>query len=142
MMILSGVALAAGFVFALRSQINAYRIAQAEEQLKTQLDEYARRQKFLSLDQKRDMSIDESDRAGRWNGLEHLKLDRETIPRDAVVQKVVSATEGRNRPLRAGSHPKPAKPVKAAKAAKAAQVVKLNRANKTKAEIAKSRKRQ
>ena len=28
-MILIGVALAAGFVFALRSQINAYRIAQA-----------------------------------------------------------------------------------------------------------------
>src|SRR5689334_10063059 len=46
LMILIGMGLAAGFVFALRSQINAYRIAQAEEQLKSQLDEYTRQQKF------------------------------------------------------------------------------------------------
>ena len=64
-MILIGVALAAGFVFALRSQINAYRIAQAEEQLKVKLDEYTSQQKFLARDQQRALSAGEVERAGK-----------------------------------------------------------------------------
>jgi len=76
LMILIGVALAAGFVFALRSQINAYRIAQAEEQLKMKLDEYSSQQEFLKLDQGRALSAGESERAARWNGLGNLRLDR------------------------------------------------------------------
>jgi hypothetical protein len=140
-MILSGIALAAGFVFALRSQLNTYRIAQAEEQLKTQLDEYARRQKFLSLEQKRAMSADEIDRAGRWNGLERLKLDRETPPRDVSVQKVVSTApvkesranqndRVRNRPVRSGSPGKAAKIVKLVKTGKTAMVVSAVKKNR------------
>lgn len=64
MMILIGIALTAGFVFALRSQISAYRLGQAEEQLRTKLDEYAGQQKFLMLDQQRALNTTESDRAG------------------------------------------------------------------------------
>jgi hypothetical protein len=75
-MILVGVALAAGFVFALRSQINAYRIAQAEEQLKMKLDEYSSRQKFQALDLAGALSADESERAAKLNGLDNLRLDR------------------------------------------------------------------
>src|SRR5215471_15745129 len=76
LMILIGVALAAGFVFALRSQINAYRIAQAEEQLRMKLDEYSSQQPFLGIDQQRALSANESERAARWNGLENIRLDR------------------------------------------------------------------
>jgi hypothetical protein len=161
LMILIGMGLAAGFVFALRSQINAYRIAQAEEQLKSQLDEYTRQQKFLAVDQQRAMNAGDSDRAGRWNGLEHLKLDREAIRHDASAQRIVSATvvrspeadqnnrvdvrpvmEDRNGPRAIKtSQAKAAKLVKSVKTGKNARVVsvvKLNSANKAKA----NRKRQ
>jgi hypothetical protein len=149
LMILTGVALAAGFVFALRSQINAYRIAQAEEQLKSKLDEYTRQQKFLALDGQRAMNAGDSDRAGRWNGLEHLKLDKETARRDVSVQKVVSASpvkapqadQNDRVSVRRISQPKAAKLVKSVKTGKTAKVVnvvKLNAANKAKA----NRKRQ
>src|SRR5262245_34408086 len=90
MMILIGVALAAGFVLALRSQINTYRIAQAEEQLKAKLDEYSSQQKFLTRDQQRALSAGEVERAGRRNGLDHLKLDREEDLRNASARLVVS----------------------------------------------------
>src|SRR5215475_14601015 len=76
LMILVGVALAAGFVFALRSQINAYRIAQAEEQLKMKLDEYSSQQKFWARDLAGALSADESERAARLNGLDNLRLER------------------------------------------------------------------
>jgi len=76
LMILIGVALAAGFVFALRSQINAYRIAQAEEQLKMKLDEYSSQQKFQALDLAGALSAGESERMARLNGLDNLRLDR------------------------------------------------------------------
>jgi hypothetical protein len=90
LMILTGVALAAGFVFALRSQINAYRIAQAEEKLKMKLDEYASQQQFLTLDQQRALSASESERAGRRNGLDQLKLDNEATQHNVSVQRLVS----------------------------------------------------
>lgn len=156
LMILIGMGLAAGFVFALRSQINTYRIAQAEEQLKSQLDEYTRQQKFNDLEKQRAINASESDRAGRWNGLERLKLDRETVQRDASAQRIVSATvvrspeadqnnrvdvrpvsEDRNGPRSIKtSQPKAAKLVKSVKPgknAKVVNVVKLNSANKAKA---------
>ncbi|MBO0858880.1 MAG: hypothetical protein J2P21_10495 [Chloracidobacterium sp.] len=76
LMILIGVGLAAGFVFALRSQINAYRIGRAEEQLRMKLDEYSGQQKFRALDLAGALSADESDRAARLNGLDNLRLER------------------------------------------------------------------
>jgi hypothetical protein len=94
LMILIGVALAAGFIFALRSQINAYRIAQAEEQLKMKLDEYARQQKFSAVDLQRALSASESDQAGRY-GLDHLKLDSESAKRDASARKFVAVPPDR-----------------------------------------------
>jgi len=92
LMILIGMALAAGFVFALRSQINAYKIAQAEEDLKKKLDDYSSRQQFLSLDKQVALSPGESERAGKGNGLNYLKLDRETPRREVSVQRVVSSS--------------------------------------------------
>jgi hypothetical protein len=88
-MILIGVTLAAVFVFALRSQINAYRLAQAEEQLRQKLDQYSAQQKFLTLDQQRAMNTSESDRAGREGGLNQLKLDTQSSLRGASIQKAV-----------------------------------------------------
>jgi len=89
MMILIGVALSAGFVFALRSQINTHRIGQAEERLRVKLDEYTSQQKFLTLDQQRALNTGESARAGRQSGLDQLKLDREAALHSASVQRIV-----------------------------------------------------
>jgi hypothetical protein len=160
LMILSGVALATGFVFALRSQINAYRIAQAEEQLKTKLDEYSRQQKFLALDQQRALSASESERAGRWNGLEQIRLDRETTRGAVSGQRIVSlppvkapqgdqsrrlAADGRtesrpvDRPARTGSQAKAAKLVKGVKSRKNAKVVNVVKLNAAKREGATSK---
>jgi len=151
MMILIGVALAAGFVFALRSQINAYRIAQAEELLKTKLDEYASQQEFLARDQQRALSAGEVERAGRRNGLNHLKLDKEADQDNASFRQVVSRVPspslragqsdrpainaphlapslapGSNKPVRPDSQAKVVRGVKTGKAAKVVKVVKLN----------------
>ena len=163
MMILIGVALAAGFVFALRSQINAYRIAQAEEQLKVKLDEYASQQKFLTRDQQRALSAGEAERADRRNGLVQLKLGREAEQRNASVRQLVSrvlspspragqserpaANDPRSiKPVRPGSQAKVINGVKTGKAAKVVKVVKLNAmkresaANKARANAVKTRK--
>jgi hypothetical protein len=76
LMILTGAILAAGFVFALRSHINAYQLGQAEEELRATLDEYAGEQKRLMLDQQRALSANESERAGRQAGLSQLRLNQ------------------------------------------------------------------
>jgi hypothetical protein len=147
LMILTGVALTAGFVFALRSQINAYRIAQAEEKLKMKLEEYASQQQFLTLDQKRALSASESERAGKRNGLDQLKLDSGSVQSNALVRGLVPQPPVRTtqadqterlgerpvansrsgpisikRPVKPGSQ---AKVVKAVKTGKNAKVVKI-----------------
>lgn len=126
MMILIGAALSAVFIFALRSQITTHKIAQAEEQLKIKLDEYASRQKFLTLDQQRALNISESDRAGRRNGLDQLKLDRESAPPSALVNQIPP-------PVRA-----PQTDQKAAKVAKIVKVVKSNTAKSSRARVVKA----
>jgi hypothetical protein len=123
MMILIGAALSAVFIFALRSQINTHKIAQAEEQLKVKLDEYASRQKFLALDQQRALNFSESDRAGRRNGLDRLKLDGESAPPSVIVNQITP-------PLRA--------PQTDHKAAKVVKVVKSSAAKSSKARVVKA----
>jgi hypothetical protein len=164
LMILIGMALAAGFVFALRSQINAYRIAQAEEQLKMKLDEYSSQQEFLARDQQRALSAGEVERAGRRNGLDHLKLDREADLRNVSDRRTVSRApspllragqSGRPdinasrsiKPVRPDSQAKVVVGVKTGKAAKVVKAVKLNAAkresaaNKARANVVKTRKK-
>ena len=171
-MILIGMALTAGFVFALRSQINAYKIAQAEEQLKMKLDEYASQQKFLTLDQQRALSAGESERAGRRNGLVHLKLDRDeqretnasarglvsqvqspfraprADQRDGLVTNGQSSPPSIRRSVKPGSQAKLVKAVKTGKAAKVVKVVMLKAvkrngaANKAPMNVVRTRKRQ
>lgn len=151
LMILIGMILTSGFVFALRSQLNAYKIAQAEEQLKMKLDEYASQQKFLTLDQQRALSAGESERMGRRNGLDHLKLDREAAQNNASARRLVYqvqspviapqadqmdrlATNGQNvsrsikRSVKPGSQ---ARVVKALRTGKTAKVVKAVKTGKT-----------
>lgn len=88
-MIFTGVALAAGFVLALRSQISAHQLGQAEERLREKLDEYTSQQKFLMLDQQRALNASDSERVGKQSGLDQLKLDQSGSLRSASVQKVV-----------------------------------------------------
>ena len=152
-MILIGIALCAGFVFALRSQINTYRLGQAEEQLRVKLDEYTSQQKFLTLDQQRALNTGESDRAGRQNGLDQLKLDQPAVLHSASVQRVVHQVpplvkaphDGQSNRLNGNgqnglrSIKQPVKPNSPAKAAKAAKVVKTVKAGKVmKSNVAKS----
>jgi hypothetical protein len=158
MMILIGVALAAGFVFALRSQINAYRIAQAEEKLKMKLDEYASQQEFLTRDQQRALSAGEVERAGRRNGLDNLKLDREADQRSALARQVVSRVPSPLRTPRADQNPRPvinatplsirlarpgsqAKVVRGVRTEKAVKIVKVVRLNAAKRESAANKPR-
>jgi len=102
MMILIGVILSAGFVFALRSQINIHRLGQAEEQLRVKLDEYSSQQKFLALDQQRALNTGESDRASRQSGLDQLKLDGGDALRSVSVQRIVHQVPSPIRPSQAG----------------------------------------
>jgi hypothetical protein len=150
-MILVGVALAAGFVFALRSQINTYRIAQAEEQLKGKLDEYTSQQKFLAREQQRALSAGEVERAGMRNGLDHLKLDREEDQSNASSRRVVSQVPSPRagqvnkaplsiRPGRPALQAKVVGGVKTAKAAKA-KVVKIVKVNAVRRESAANKAR-
>jgi hypothetical protein len=164
MMILIGMALAAVFVFALRSQINTYRIAQAEEQLKMKLDEYSSQQEFLARDQQRALSAGEVERAGRRNGLDHLKLDSEADLRNASDRRTVSRVTspllraGQSdrpainasrsiKPVRSDSQAKVVLGVKTGQAAKVVKAVKLNAAkresaaNKARANVVKTRKK-
>ena len=83
MLMLTGAFVAAGFVFALRSQINVHQIGQAEAQLREELEEIASRQRFEILEQQRALSPSESDRKARASGLiqprlnESLKMKKE-----------------------------------------------------------------
>ena len=121
MMILVGAAISAVFIFALRSQINTHKIAQAEERLKLKLDEYASQQKFLAIDQQRALNTTESDLVGRRNGLDQLKLDRADRP-SVIVNQV----------------PSPLKSPQAGQ--KAAKVVKVVKSSAAKPNAAKSPK--
>jgi hypothetical protein len=145
MMILVGMALAAGFVFALRSQINAHQIAKAEEKLKMKLDEYASQQKFLSLEQQRALSAGESDRAGGLNGLNQLRLDTEP-PRIQSIGSIgqlpspLKAPEAGQSDRSARQGPNNLRPIKQpvktnlAKTAKVVKVVKSNAAKRARSQ--------
>ncbi len=103
MLILVGGALSAIFIFALRSQINTHKIAQAEEQLKTKLDEYASRQKYLELDQRRALNTSESELAGRRNGLDQLKLTQEASTPSVVATQAPPQDKKSPNPVQAAT---------------------------------------
>jgi len=96
MMVITGTILAAGFISALRSHINTYKLGQVEEELKAKLDEYADHQKYLMVDQRRALSATESARASKQAGLSQLKLNqpgelRNSLPRPASAAQKVSS---------------------------------------------------
>ncbi len=92
LMIFIGAALAAGFVFAVRSQINAYKLGQAEEELKAALDDYTMQQKYLAVEQQRLLNAGESARLGSEAGLAQLPLNEAPSLHSASVQKVSMTT--------------------------------------------------
>jgi cell division protein FtsB len=93
MLIFIGAVLGTGFVLAMRSQINAYQLAQAEAQLRTELDEIANRQRFEILQQQRTLNPRASDRAARRAGLIQPSLKRQDNPK-STAQAVRRKKEG------------------------------------------------
>lgn len=125
MMIITGTILAAGFIFALRSHINTYKLGQAEEELRARLDEYAAHQKYLMVDQQRALSATESERASKQAGLSQLKLNqpdelRNSAPPPAPAVKKPSMTQ------KTSSGQKVLAPQKAPSAQKAAMTQKVS----------------
>jgi hypothetical protein len=79
-LVIVGALVATGFVFALRSQINARELGQAEQRLRSELDEIADQQRYDVLEQQRTMSLRESERAAQQAGLIQPRLNQ---PKDA-----------------------------------------------------------
>ncbi|MGH9832992.1 MAG: hypothetical protein ACREBD_32710 [Blastocatellia bacterium] len=128
-MVITGTILAAGFIFALRSHINTYKLGQAEEELRARLDEYADHQKYLMVDQRRAISATESERASKQAGLSQLKLNqpdemRNSSPPPAPVVKKPSVTQ------KTSSGQKVSAPQKASLGQKAAMTQKVSPAQK------------
>jgi hypothetical protein len=93
MLICIGAFLGTGFVLAMRSQINAFQLARAEAQLRTELDEIANRQRYEILEQQRALNPRESDRAAKRAGLIQPSLKRQDSPK-STVQAVRRKKEG------------------------------------------------
>jgi uncharacterized protein HemX len=86
-LVLIGALVAAGFVFALRSQIRARQLGQAEMRLRSELDDIANRQRYEVLEQQRAMSLSESERAARQAGLIQPRFNQ---PKASAKQAAVS----------------------------------------------------
>jgi hypothetical protein len=71
-----GALVATGFVFALRSQIHARELGQAEQRLRSELDEIADQQRYDVLEQQRTTSLRESERAAQQAGLIQPRLNQ------------------------------------------------------------------
>jgi hypothetical protein len=90
MLIFIGALVAAGFIFALRSQISAHQLGQAEAQLKTELEEIANRQRYEILEQQRALSPREAERAAKEAGLIQPRLNQ---PNLKINQRIVSSRQ-------------------------------------------------
>lgn len=87
-LIIIGALVVAGFVFALRSQINARQLGQAETKLRAELDEIANRQRYEVLERQRVMSMGESDRAAQTAGLVQPRFNQpKAAAQAAAAQK-------------------------------------------------------
>ena len=117
MMVITGTILAAGFIFALRSHINTYKLGQAEEELRAKLDEYAAHQKYLMVDQQRALSATESERASKEAGLSQLKLNQPDEMRNYSLRSSSEAQKV-SAPQKTSSGQKVVRPQKAASAQK------------------------
>jgi hypothetical protein len=129
MMVITGTILAAGFIFALRSQINTYKLGQAEEELRARLDEYAAHQKYLMVDQQRALSATESERASKEAGLSQLKLSQPDEMRNSAPRPI-SAAEEASAPQKVSPGQKVPAPQKALSTQKVALTQKVSAAQK------------
>jgi hypothetical protein len=93
-LIFIGAFVAAGFVFALRSQISARQLGQAETKLKSELDDIANRQRYVVLEQQRAMSLNESDRAAQQAGLIQPRFNQPKAGTDQVAISRNAAPRG------------------------------------------------
>jgi hypothetical protein len=102
-LVMVGALVAAGFVFALRSQINAREFGQAEQRLRNELDEIADQQRYEVLEQQRTMSLPESDRAAQQAGLIQPRLNQAKAP-DVPPSQAVLPTSSRSSKTRKESN--------------------------------------
>ncbi len=116
LMIIGGL-IAVGFVLAQRSQINAHQFRQAEEKVKTQLDELANQQRFLALQKERAINTQESDRIAKQSGLIQPRMSKgnQAVAAAATAKPVTAKPAAANKPVA-----KPAVKPAAAPAGKAA----------------------
>jgi cytoskeletal protein RodZ len=94
-LIFIGALVAAGFIYALRSQISAHQLGQAEAQLKAELEEIANRQRYEIHEQQRALSPREADRAARQAGLIQPRLNQ---PNLKINQKTISSHQSEQTP--------------------------------------------
>jgi hypothetical protein len=80
LMIIGGL-IGSGFVMAQHSQINVHQFKQAEEKVKTQLDEMTNQQRYLALEKERAINTRESERIAKQSGLLQPKLDSAVAPK-------------------------------------------------------------
>lgn len=78
LMIIGGL-IGSGFVMAQHSQINVHQFKQAEEKVKTQLDEMTNQQRYLALEKERAINTLESERIARQSGLTQPKLENASV---------------------------------------------------------------
>jgi hypothetical protein len=102
-LVVVGALVATGFVFALRSQINARELGQAEQRLRNELDEIADQQRYDVLEQQRTMSLRESDRAAQQAGLIQPSL---TQPKALIARPSQVGLPAASRSAKAGKENK------------------------------------
>lgn len=91
LLMMIGALVAAGFLFALRSQHTVHELGQAEAQLRNDLDRISLYQRHLALEQQRSLSVRESEQMAKQSGLIQPKLPTEPLAPRAVASTTVAA---------------------------------------------------
>lgn len=132
LMMIGGV-VAAGFIFALRSQHTVHQLDQAEAQLRNDLERIATYQRHLALEQQRALSVRESEQMAKQSGLIQPKLPASHgAPRPATAATIAAkpatphatSTAARLLAKPVAAHVKPASAKTTAKPAAAKTTVK------------------
>lgn len=105
LLLIIGALVAAGFIFALRSQHTVHELGQAEAQLRNDLDRISLYQRHLALEQQRALSVRESEQMAKQSGLIQPKLPtapltpRATTRADIVAKPAATTVQLEAAPL-------------------------------------------
>jgi hypothetical protein len=91
MLMMIGALVAAGFLFALRSQHTVHQLGQAEAQLRNDLDRISLYQRHLALEQQRSLSVRESEQMAKQSGLIQPKLPTAPLAARAAAATTIAA---------------------------------------------------